>query len=118
MMTVRFDGLPAMLEWKYGLVADCELREGAWKIVGWRHPSIIQPSEDQLTADFREWRAHLDATTYKRLRAAEYPPVADQLDAIWKALADLINGGTKNFVEVRAMADAIQAVKDKYPKPM
>ena len=41
------------------------------------------------------------------LRAAEYPTVQDQLDAIWK-------GG----VEMQAMRMKVAAVKTKYPKPI
>lgn len=45
------------------------------------------------------------ATEYQRQRAAEYPPVGDQLDALFHAGA---------FPE--EMAAKLQAVKDKYPK--
>lgn len=38
-------------------------------------------------------------------RAAEYPPIGDQLDALWK-------GGA----EAAAMLAKVQAVKAKYPK--
>ena len=43
---------------------------------------------------------------YKELRKNEYPPIGDQLDAIW-------NGGTA----LDEMKNVILAVKDKYPKP-
>jgi len=42
---------------------------------------------------------------YKTKRAAEYPPIGDQLDALWK-------GGA----EAEAMLAKVQAVKNKYPK--
>ena len=48
---------------------------------------------------------------YDKSRADEYPPVGDQLDAIWKALAPLIESG-----EAESMLRRIQAVKNKYPK--
>lgn len=44
--------------------------------------------------------------TYRQLRAAAYPAIGEQLDAIWK--------GGNAAVE---MLDAILAVKAKYPKP-
>ena len=44
--------------------------------------------------------------TYQELRRAEYPPIGDQLDAMWK-------GG----VDETAMLSIIMAVKTKYPKP-
>lgn len=49
--------------------------------------------------------ATLAATAYQRQRAAEYPSIGDQLDALFKA-----------GVFPADMAAAIQAVKDKYPK--
>jgi len=42
-----------------------------------------------------------------RLRAAEYPPIGDQLDALWK-------GGDA----AAEMLATVQAVKAKYPKPI
>lgn len=44
-------------------------------------------------------------TQYQRDRAAEYPPIGDQLDALFKA-----------GVFPADMAATLQAVKDKYPK--
>lgn len=46
-------------------------------------------------------------------RAAEYPAIGDQLDAIWKALAALDPETLPP--EARAMLDQVQAVKKKYP---
>jgi hypothetical protein len=50
-------------------------------------------------------RAALAKTQYQRDRAAEYPAIGDQLDALFKA-----------GVFPADMAATIQAVKDKYPK--
>lgn len=44
--------------------------------------------------------------TYADLRRAEYPPLGDQLDALWKGGAD-----------AAAMKAIIDGVKAKYPKP-
>ena len=62
-----------------------------------------------------EWQAAQNAraieqielakTAYQRKRAAEYPPIGDQLDALFKAGAFPAD-----------MAATLQAVKDKYPK--
>lgn len=46
------------------------------------------------------------APTYAELRRAEYPPIGDQLDALWK-------GGA----EAAAMKAVIDGIKAKYPKP-
>jgi hypothetical protein len=45
-------------------------------------------------------------TSYEALRRNEYPPIADQLDALWK--------GGEAAAEMLAK---VQAVKAKYPKP-
>lgn len=45
------------------------------------------------------------ATEYQRQRAVEYPPIGDQLDALFHA-----------GVFPEEMAAKLQAVKDKYPK--
>ena len=50
-------------------------------------------------------------TTYAENRAKEYPPVGDQLDAIWKQL-----DGMELTPDTKIVADKIKAVKDKYPK--
>lgn len=42
---------------------------------------------------------------YSKRRAAEYPPIADQLDALWK-------GGA----EADEMRERVLAVKRKFPK--
>ena len=50
-------------------------------------------------------QAYVDAHNYISKRAAEYPPIGDQLDALWKggeAAADMLA--------------KVQAVKAKYPK--
>jgi hypothetical protein len=45
--------------------------------------------------------------TYAEKRTAEYPPIGDQLDALWK-------GGDA----AAEMLATVQAVKAKYPKPL
>jgi hypothetical protein len=46
--------------------------------------------------------------SYSDLRAAEYPPITDYLDAIVK----------NDKVAIKTYIDACKAVKDKYPKPV
>ena len=50
-------------------------------------------------------QAYLDAHAYIEKRVAEYPPIGDQLDALWK-------GGDA----AAEMLAKVQAVKAKYPK--
>ena len=52
-------------------------------------------------------RPKLLQPTYAEKRAIEYPPIGDQLDALWK-------GGDA----AAEMLAKVQAVKDKYPKPI
>ena len=68
-------------------------------------------AEEEAARDAEEaaWateQAALTKTEYQRDRAAEYPPIGDQLDALWK-------GGEA----AAAMLAQVQAVKTKYPKP-
>ena len=60
---------------------------------------------NEIQIDMDAVNAWVDPNTYKQLRASEYPPIGDQLDALFKA-----------GVFPADMAAQIQAVKDKYPK--
>lgn len=64
---------------------------------------ITDPAERYA---FWESIAIHNATQYQRNRASEYPPIGDQLDALWK--------GGEAAAEMLAK---VQAVKAKYPKP-
>jgi sRNA-binding protein len=61
---------------------------------------------DAREAEHAARQATLAKTEYQRQRAAEYPPIGDQLDALWK-------GGDA----AAEMLAKVQAVKAKYPKP-
>lgn len=58
-------------------------------------------TKDEVAA----WNASREPT-YADKRRAEYPPMSDQLDALWK-------GGTA----AEAMRATIMAVKAEFPKP-
>ena len=62
-------------------------------------------NEQAVSYDLSAAQALVDANAYKQQRVQEYPPIGDQLDALFKA-----------GVFPADMAAAIQAVKDKYPK--
>ena len=86
------------------------LRPGAeWVLRGdeleWLDTNQAQPTESEITAEVTRLQAEYDAKAYARSRAAEYPAIGDQLDALFHA-----------GVFPADMAAAIQAVKDKYPK--
>lgn len=69
--------------------------------IEWHSQDIAQPTAAEIHAAL----AQLDAEKYREARAAEYPSIGDQLDALFHA-----------GVFPSEMAAKIQAVKDKYPK--
>lgn len=60
---------------------------------------------NKVEIDMDAVNAWVDPNAYKAKRAAEYPPIGDQLDALWK-------GGDA----AAEMLARVQAVKAKYPK--
>jgi hypothetical protein len=60
---------------------------------------------NKVEIDMAAVNAWVDPNAYKQQRAAEYPPIGDQLDALWK-------GGDA----AAEMLVKVQAVKAKYPK--
>jgi hypothetical protein len=77
------------------------------------YPSVARTVDDiaydadgnEVAYDKDAVQAYVDAHAYIAKRAAEYPPIGDQLDALWK-------GGA----EAEAMLAKVQAVKQKFPK--
>ena len=63
--------------------------------------------EDALQAELLKRNEEFARLQYQRNRLAEYPPVADYLDAVIKGDQSLM----------QAYIDACLAVKAKYPKP-
>jgi hypothetical protein len=61
------------------------------------------PTQSEIDTEVARLQAEYDAKQYQRQRAAEYPPIVDQLDTLY-------HGGYDAWRAV------IQAVKDKYPK--
>lgn len=87
--------------------------KAAWAIIGddtyeniqWLDENQTKPSESEVLAEISRLQAEIAANAYKAKRAKEYPPIGDQLDALFHA-----------GVFPPEMAAMIQAVKDKYPK--
>ena len=71
-----------------------------WNVVG-----KTKPSDTDLSAFEQRALAQIELNKVLAKRVAEYPPIGDQLDALWK-------GGA----EAEAMLAKVQAVKAKYPK--
>lgn len=57
------------------------------------------------------------ARPHGAVRAAAYPPVGEQLDAIYKLAAMLARAGMELPPETRAWIAQVDAVKRRYPKP-
>ena len=72
--------------------------------VEWVDTVQTKPSIVEVHTEIDRLQAEWEANLYQRQRAAEYPPIADQLDAIF-------HGG------LEAWRTQIQAVKDQFPKP-
>ena len=70
-------------------------------------PADFTITWSDVVAKKAELESDYTAKQYQRDRAVAYPSIAEQLDMQYH---DKINGTT-------TWADAIQAVKDKYPKP-
>lgn len=66
--------------------------------------STVQISAEEIATRIAAEEARIAAIPYTEKRAAEYPSFADQFDLLY-------HGGYD------AWKAAIQAVKDKYPKP-
>jgi hypothetical protein len=75
-------------------------------VVEWLDTEQTLPTDAEIATELARLQAQYDAKEYARKRAPEYPPIGDQLDALWK-------GGAA----AAEMLAKVQAVKTKYPKP-
>jgi hypothetical protein len=80
-----------------------------WSLRGdeliWHDKRQTQPTQSEIDAEVARLQAEYDSQEYARNRKAEYPPIGDQLDALFHA-----------GVFPADMAATLQAVKDKYPR--
>jgi hypothetical protein len=74
-------------------------------VVTIRGDDAFDADGNPVTYDEAVVQAYMDANAYIAKRASEYPPIGDQLDALWK-------GGDA----AAEMLAKVQAVKAKYPK--
>lgn len=91
-----------------------KLRPGSsWEVIGddvyeninWKDTVQSKPTKQEVEDKVAELiQARID-TQYQRDRRKEYPPIGDQLDALWK-------GGDA----AAEMLAKVQAIKNKYPK--
>ena len=113
---IKFNGLGAMLEWKYGLVASTKQVGDKMVITKWKDKKTEQPDEYQIGLDMAEWEAYKASIVYKDKRKKEYPDVGDQLDAIIKTLKHIKAGGVDIGADGDELVAQVDAVKDKYPE--
>jgi len=80
--------------------------EPSYENIVWTSKTLKKPSEEEIANKIKELKIEQEKTEYQRQRAPEYPSIGDQLDALFHA-----------GVFPPEMAEQIQAVKNKYPKP-
>jgi len=74
--------------------------------IKWLDTEQTQPTQPEIDAEILRLQAEYDAQEYARLRKADYPNIAEQLDMqYW----DSVNGTS-------IWQEAINAIKAKYPK--
>ena len=77
-----------------------------WDTLEWLDSNQTQPTQSEIDAEIVKLQAEYDAQEYARKRQAEYPPMADYLDAIVKG----------DEAQKQKYIDDCKAVKEKYPK--
>ena len=89
---------PQAIQWKYNI--QCAEVNGVLK-------NFSSPlTEEQINTAVSEYETYFNSIKYQRDRAREYPSWQDQMDMQYHDKKD----GTTTW------QDAVQAVKDKYPK--
>lgn len=94
--------LPEVLEWKYGCVAGCAWDEvTGWVITSWKHPSIPQPSLEQLA---------LDAVDYVAAGVEENKKIRQQIAALdQKRLRPMAEGDMAYLIQLNEQIVALRA---------
>ena len=85
--------------------AQWDLNGDEYEGIVWKDTEQTIPTKEEVESKILELKAEINSNVYKDKRVAEYPPIGDQLDALFHA-----------GVFPQEMADKIQAVKNKYPK--
>ena len=80
------------------------------------YSELPQPSVDDIEAAHAEWQAEYDSAEYQRLRAPEYPPIGDQLDALLKHLNYRRTQGDELVQELDDIISSWLSVKQRFPK--
>lgn len=75
--------------------------------IQWMDENQTLPSKTEVLAEVARLQEEASRTAYRELRAREYPPMEDYLDAVVKG----------DQAQINAYIAACLAVKAKYPKP-
>jgi len=73
----------------------------------WNSKDISKPFLSEVTTEINRLELERESLAYRLLREQKYPPIGDQLDALYHA-----------GVFPEEMTAQIKAVKDLYPKPV
>jgi hypothetical protein len=76
-----------------------------WENIQWAE-EISKTTLDKIEVEAKRLKDKYEYETYARIRARNYPPIGDQLDALYHA-----------GLFPKEMADKIKAVKEQFPKP-
>jgi hypothetical protein len=76
------------------------------------------PTPEEIEAKRLDLAGEIHARQHVPLRAAEYPAIGDQLDALLKGFAQLGTQGATLPPDLAAVIDTWQAVKAAHPKPV
>lgn len=88
---------------------EISFKEAKWNALEPKTRTIEDPIDGDIVIDIaKEEIVCPDNPDYYALRRAEYPPIGDQIGAMWKGL---------DSPEYIAILQQIQDIKDKYPKP-
>ena len=104
-MSYKGDYANAIMSLREGAAFD--LQNNDLSTLVWRsdEADYPRPTDAEIIAEHEKLEAAWNAAEYARNRAAAYPSIGDQLDALFHA-----------GVFPDTMATLIQSVKDKYPK--
>jgi isocitrate lyase len=80
------------------------------EITEWHDENNTQPTNEEVLVEMARQEAEYNNNEYQRNRAQNYPAIADQLDMLWHAM------DTGSLTKVDSFYNAIQAVKNEYPK--
>ena len=95
--------LDALVSLRPGSIWDLEGND--YNGLKWRDPTQAKPTLAEISTELSRLQAEYAAKEYQRLRAAAYPPIGDQLDALYHA-----------GIFPAEMAAKLAEVKARFPK--